>query len=40
MVTVKVKVQKSKKHEGDYPVLYAKKIEPAEPPQEEVVYFG
>ena len=40
MVTVKVKVQKSKKHEGDYPVLYAEKIEPAEPPQEEVVYFG
>jgi uncharacterized repeat protein (TIGR03943 family) len=39
-VTVKVKTQKSRKHEGDYPVLYADKIEPADPPAEEIVYFG
>ena len=25
---------------GEFPVLYAEKIEPAQPPQEEVVYFG
>lgn len=39
-VTVKVKTQKSRKHDGDYPVLYAEKVEPAEPPAEEIVYFG
>lgn len=40
MVTVKVKTQKSKKHEGDFPVLYADKVEIAQPPAEELVYFG
>ncbi len=39
-VTVKVKMQKSRKHEGEFPVLYADSVEPAEPPEEEVVYFG
>lgn len=39
-VTVKVKTQKSRKHDGDYPVLYADAVEPAEAPTEEVVYFG
>lgn len=39
-VTVKVKTQKSRKHEGDFPVLYADIVEPAEPPVEELVYFG
>lgn len=39
-VTVKVKVQKSRKHNEEYPVLYAEKVEPAEPPAEELVYFG
>lgn len=39
-VTVRVKAQKSRKHEGDFPVLYADKVETAEPPEEEVVYFG
>lgn len=40
MVTVTVKPQQSRKHDGEFPVLYAEKIEPAQPPQEEVVYFG
>lgn len=40
MVTVKVKTQQSRKHDGDYPVLYADKVELAEPPAEEIVYFG
>lgn len=40
MVTVKVDMQKSRKHEGNFPVLYAEQVEPAEPPSEEVVYFG
>ncbi len=39
-VTVTVRVQKSRKHEGNFPVLYAECVEPAEPPEEEVVYFG
>lgn len=39
-VTVKVQMQKSRKHDGDFPVLYADHVEPAEPPEEEVVYFG
>lgn len=39
-VTVKVKVQKSRKHNEEYPVLYAEKVEPASPPEEELVYFG
>lgn len=39
-VTVKVKSQKSRKHDGYFPVLYADKVEPAQPPEEEVVYFG
>lgn len=39
-VTVRVKLQKSRKHDGDFPVLYADKVEPAEPPEEELVYFG
>ncbi len=39
-VTVKVKTQKSRKQEGDYPVLYADKVEEAKPPVEEIVYFG
>ena len=40
VVTVTVKPQQSRKHDGEFPVLYAEKIEPAQPPQEEVVYFG
>ena len=39
-VAVKVQMQKSRKHDGDFPVLYADHVEPAEPPEEEVVYFG
>lgn len=39
-VTAKVKTQHSKKHEGDFPVLYAEKIESVDPPKDEVVYFG
>ncbi len=39
-VTVKVKTKKSRKNDGEYPVLYADQVEPAEPPKEEIVYFG
>ena len=39
-VTVKVKTQRSRKHDMDFPVLYADKVEPAEAPEEELVYFG
>lgn len=39
-VTVKVKTQRSRKHDMDFPVLYAEKVEPAEAPEEELVYFG
>lgn len=39
-VTVQVKTQKSRKHDGEFPVLYADCVEPAEPPVEELVYFG
>ncbi len=40
MVTVKVKAEYSRKHQGMYPVLTAEKVEAAEPPKEEVVYFS
>lgn len=39
-VTVRVKAQKSHRRDGDYPILYADRVEPAEPPEEELVYFG
>lgn len=39
-VTAEVKVKRSRRQDSDYPVLYAKKVEAAEPPEEELVYFG
>ncbi|MCH5251789.1 MAG: GTPase [Lachnospiraceae bacterium] len=39
-VRVKVKPEFSRKHQSLYPVLWADKVEPAEPPAEEVVYFS
>lgn len=40
MVSVKVKPEFSKKNQSLYPVLWADKVEAAEPPEEEVVYFS
>lgn len=40
MVTAKVKLQHSKRRDGDFPVLYATKVEKADAPEEEIVYFG
>lgn len=39
-VAVKVKPEFSKKNQSLYPVLWADKVEAAEPPEEEVVYFS
>ena len=39
-VTVKVKPEFSKKNQGLFPVLWAEKVEKAEEPEEEVVYFS
>lgn len=39
-VAVKVKLEFSKKNQSLYPVLWADKVEAAEPPKEEVVYFS
>ena len=39
-VTVKVKPEFSKQHQALVPVLYAQRMTPAEPPEEEVVYFS
>ena len=38
-VTAKVKCEFYEEFDGDGPVLYAQKIEKAEKPEEEVVYF-
>lgn len=40
MVSVKVKPEFSRKNQSLYPVLWAEKVEKAEPPEEEVVYFS
>ena len=40
MVSVKVKPEFSRKNQSLYPVLWAEKVEKAEPPMEEVVYFS
>ena len=40
MVSVKVKPEFSKKNQSLYPVPWADKVEAAEPPEEEVVYFS
>lgn len=40
MVRVKVKPEFSRKSQSLYPVLWADKVEAAEPPEEEVVYFS
>lgn len=40
MVSVKVKPEFSKKNQSLYPVLWADKVEAAEAPEEEVVYFS
>ncbi len=40
IVTGKVRTQKSRKHEGDVPVLELEKVVPADAPTEELVYFG
>lgn len=39
-VTVRVRPEYSKKSQSMYPILQAIKVEPAEPPVEEVVYFS
>lgn len=40
LVSVKVKPEFSRKNQSLYPVLWADKVEPAKPPEEEVVYFS
>ena len=40
MVSVKVKPEFNPGYQQMYPVLWADKVESAEPPEEEVVYFS
>ena len=40
MITAEVRAEERKQYKGVGPVLYVTKVEPAQPPEEEVVTFN